>query len=201
MRRSAALDPAADRGALGPVTIETARLRLEPARESDFDALHVHYGRPEVKRYLWDDEAPSRELVAQVLGAGIALWRTRGLGYFAIRLRGAQRVIGSTGFKLFEGGDDPELLYSLDPDLWGRGLAHEAVRACLRFAFEERGAIRVWAATDPPNAASLRVMERAGLRFVREGSVGEKRVWNVICAIERADFRPDLDAPYRVERV
>ena len=45
----------------GAVAIETARLRLDPVRAWDLDALHAHYGRPEVRRYLWDDEAPPIE--------------------------------------------------------------------------------------------------------------------------------------------
>jgi RimJ/RimL family protein N-acetyltransferase len=181
------------------VAIETARLRLEPVRESDFGPLHAHYGRPEVRRYLWDDEAPSREDVAEALGVGVALWRTRGLGYLAIRLRGEPRVVGSTGFRLLEGTDDPEILYSLDPELWGRGLVHEAARACLRFAFEARGAPRVYAATDPANLRSIRVMERAGFRFLREQRLGPKGLPAVLYSVERAEFRPDPDAAYRIE--
>jgi RimJ/RimL family protein N-acetyltransferase len=181
----------------GAVAIATARLRLEPLRGSDLDALHAHYGRPEVRRYLWDDEAPSREQVAAALGPGIELWRTRGLGTLAIRLHGDPRVVGSTGFRLLEGTGDPELLYSLEPELWGRGLVHEAARACLRFAFEARGAPRVYAATDPPNERSIRVLERAGFRFLREQPLGPKQLPAVLYAIERAAFVPDA-TPYRV---
>jgi [ribosomal protein S5]-alanine N-acetyltransferase len=41
------------------------------------------------------------------------------------------------------------------------------VRRIVRFAFEELGAHRVYAECDPENAASARVLEKAGLR--REG--------------------------------
>jgi ribosomal-protein-alanine N-acetyltransferase len=61
-----------------------------------------------------------------------------------------------------------ELLYALLPGCWGRGLATEAARACLRFALEETGLERVVAGADPPNAASLRVIEKLGMTPVGE---------------------------------
>jgi [ribosomal protein S5]-alanine N-acetyltransferase len=48
----------------------------------------------------------------------------------------------------------------------GTGLATEAAEACLRFAFEEARLERVMAGADEPNAASLRIIEKLGMRFV-----------------------------------
>jgi ribosomal-protein-alanine N-acetyltransferase len=56
------------------------------------------------------------------------------------------------------------LLYGLWPAWWGTGLATETGQAVLRYAFG-LGHESVEAATDPPNVASIRVMERLGMSF------------------------------------
>ena len=63
--------------------------------------------------------------------------------------------------------DEPELGYRLVRSSWGKGYATEGSRALVRKAFEELGASRVYATTMVVNPASSRVMEKAGLRFVR----------------------------------
>ena len=49
----------------------------------------------------------------------------------------------------------------------GKGLATEGSRALIQKAFTELGVQRVFASTMVVNVASWRVMEKAGLRFVR----------------------------------
>ncbi len=56
-------------------------------------------------------------------------------------------------------------MYGLWPAWWGRGLATEAAQAVLEYVFEVLGHPVVMAATDPPNVASIRVMERLGMVF------------------------------------
>jgi RimJ/RimL family protein N-acetyltransferase len=55
----------------------------------------------------------------------------------------------------------------LSPTQWGRGLAHEAAFAVLADAFAERHVASVWAATDPPNLASVALLERLGMTYQR----------------------------------
>jgi RimJ/RimL family protein N-acetyltransferase len=47
-----------------------------------------------------------------------------------------------------------------------------ASRAVLELGFGAAGLAEVWAGADPPNASSLRVMERLGMRFVEDVLVG-----------------------------
>jgi RimJ/RimL family protein N-acetyltransferase len=80
--------------------------------------------------------------------------------------------IGTVGFR--ESSWEPgvcELVYSLDPAWWGNGLATEVGRAALRWAFETKGWPRIVGATDEPNKASARVLEKIGMRFVGEGTL------------------------------
>jgi RimJ/RimL family protein N-acetyltransferase len=62
--------------------------------------------------------------------------------------------------------EEPELWYELTQKAWGRGLTTEAAQACVRYALEEAGMERVIACADTPNTASLRVIEKLGMRHL-----------------------------------
>lgn len=88
---------------------------------------------------------------------------------FGVRLRaGDGELIGYCGLLRIETAERVELLYALLPRGWGKGFATEAARACLWFAFEEADLARVVAGADPPNTASLRVIEKLGMVPVGE---------------------------------
>lgn len=80
------------------------------------------------------------------------------------------RVIGKAGFYLM-----PAVGYILHPDVWGQGLAGEAVGAAVDHVFGSLAARTLTADVDPENLASIRLLERLG--FVRTGFA--ERSWNV----------------------
>lgn len=80
------------------------------------------------------------------------------------------RVVGSIAVKPFGGSDRcrAELGYAVASEYWGRGIATRAVRLAANAAFVEWGHLeRLEAVVDLENAASQRVVEKAG--FTREG--------------------------------
>ena len=62
------------------------------------------------------------------------------------------------------GPDEAEMGYGLRKPSWGRGYATELAQALVRRAFTELGAISVVACVTVDNLASVRVLEKAGLR-------------------------------------
>lgn len=62
-----------------------------------------------------------------------------------------------------------EIGYWLGQDYWGRGICAEAVRAVTTYAAEAHGLTRVFAVPFAHNAASCRVLEKAG--YVLEGTM------------------------------
>ena len=132
----------------------------------DVDALHALWGDREVRRYLFSGEVPARERVIDIVEDSIRNFDEQGFGFFLVRLAVAPTgVIGFTGFRPFEDGDEVELLFAIAPPHWGRGYASEATREVLRFGFGECGLSRVVATTDTPNQRSVRVLQRLGLFF------------------------------------
>jgi len=178
--------------------IETARLRLRPFMPDDLDALHRFWTDPEVRRYLWDDLTISREQVEAVLQSSLVSFQTHDFGHWAVIHARRGSLIGFCGLRCTGDPSEVELLYGIAPPYWGQGLATEAARAVLRYGFEEKQLARIIASADTPNVASVRVLEKAGMRFERHGrtDTGGDLVY---FAMSREEFRPD-DAFYLLQR-
>ena len=168
-------------------TIMTARLRLRPCEPGDIDVLHQLWIDPVVRRYLWDDSAITREQAAAVVASSLEHWSTYGYGQWVMLQREHEKPIGFCGFRPAEWTPHPELLYGLAPSYWKQGLATEAVTAILQFGFETLGFDRVVAATDVPNTASVRVMEKAEMAFERRGMLNG--LHTLFYSISSADFQ------------
>ena len=80
------------------------------------------------------------------------------------------RIVGRSGLRHYylDYRDEIELLYAIEPDVWGQGYGTEAALAVVKFAFRTAGAESIVSFTLPDNPGSLRVMEKAGLAFEKE---------------------------------
>lgn len=156
----AAVTPQASRGP----TLRASRLVLRPAGLADLEAMHALWTEPDVRRHLWDDVVIPVEQAREVLETTERHFGERGYGIWVVHEREAGGLVGFAGCRPW-GTGEPELLYGLRAAWWGRGLATEACHAALGHVFETLGHRLVFAATDPPNAASIRVMERLGMTF------------------------------------
>ena len=147
-------------------TLATERLVLRPLVPEDVPALHRFHNDPEVRRYLWDNHEVSAETVREIVDASEDCFRDLGAGFFAIELgSNPGELAGFCGYRRFEGGDQPELLYAILPEFWGEGFVTEAAQAVLRHGFESCDMASVIGATDTPNQRSVRVMQRLGMIF------------------------------------
>jgi len=93
---------------------------------------------------------------------------------FAIEVEG--QAAGGIGFRLHDDVErvSAELGYWLGEPFWGRGIATEAVRAVTGLAFARHGLTRVYALPFEWNAASCRVLEKAG--FVLEARLRKSAI-------------------------
>jgi RimJ/RimL family protein N-acetyltransferase len=146
--------------------LETTRLRLRPLIAGDRDALYSIYADPEVSRTLIN-RPQSIEAFQAPFDQMLELSST--LGMWAIVHKGDDRFIGRCGFYLFSEppARTPELAYLLSRAYWGRGLATEAARRCLDFAFSEQAWPEVVAMVRLGNTASARVLRKLGMELLR----------------------------------
>jgi RimJ/RimL family protein N-acetyltransferase len=156
-----------------PAAIETERLRLRPPRLGDADEIFARYAQDaEVTRYLTWRPHKSIEPVREFLRSLLALREQGAVLPWVVERRADGRLLGVTDLRLQ--GFRAEIGYALARDAWGQGFASEAARALVNWALAQPGIYRVWAVCDVDNAASGRVLEKAGM--VREGLL---RRWSV----------------------
>lgn len=176
--------------------LHTARLTLRPWALDDVERLHALWTDPDVRRYLWDNAVIPRERAEEAVRAAIDCAAREGFGEWTVIDDATAVLAGFCGLLRREPAGDPELMYGLAPAFWGRGLATEAARAVLAHGFGTVGLARVIAATDVPNTASARVMERLGMRFTHRGTLNG--LDTVFYEIRRDDF--DASAPATARR-
>lgn len=147
---------------------ETSRLRLHPFRHEDVESLHALWCDPLVRKFLWDDIVIPFEAAREVVAASLASFEQHGFGFWNVALKKTVQALGFCGLRFIEETSEIEILYGLWPKFWGKGFATEASLAVLRFGFETCKLERILAGADPPNVASIRVMERLGMKFDRQ---------------------------------
>jgi len=172
------------------IELRTERLRLRPLEPDDRAALHRHWTDPDVRRFLWDGRVIDLATVDGVIGRNTASFAADGFGLFALRESGPGALLGACGLWRMTPDAEPELLYSLAPSAWGRGLVTEAARCVLEDAFTRLGHARVRARTDASNRASVAVMERLGMTFEGEREEGGLRLVSYTLAREVFDAAP-----------
>lgn len=145
--------------------LETDRLVLKPFELDDAAFLHALWTDTQVRRYLWDDRVISHEETLEVISASIAGFDQSGFGFWTIDDKTSGLPVGFVGLRLFGTDGETELLYGLLPDHHGQGLATEASIAVLDYGFTTCHLTCIHAGTDPPNADSIRVIERLGMTF------------------------------------
>jgi RimJ/RimL family protein N-acetyltransferase len=168
-----------------PVLV-TERLTLRPLSEADAEDLRRISNEPDVRRYLWDDEPVSGATIRDLVARSRSMFSEENIGLFGVRVGGGEDLLGFCGFVRLGGMDEPELGYMLTRGAWGRGFATEAAEVCLRYAFDRAGLERVIAGADAPNAASMRVIEKLGMRSV--GNINAGAPDEPYFALYRKDF-------------
>jgi len=149
-------------------TLRTDRLLLTRIGDADFDDLRRMHRDPEVMATLGG--VRSDDLTRDVLRQLMAHWAEQGFGYWMARDSSSGAFVGRGGLRevVIGGGPEIEIGYALMPEYWGRGLASELARACIRIGFEVLGRRDLVAFTLPTNARSRRVMERVGFAYERD---------------------------------
>jgi RimJ/RimL family protein N-acetyltransferase len=157
------------------IFLETERLVLREFTTDDVDNLVELDADPEVVRWTPDESTSRDEVEHQVLPYYSRYYQeTPGFGFWALEERATGEFLG--WFHLRPAGghgpDEPEIGYRLRRSAWGKGYATEGSRALISRAFADHPVRRVLAETSAIHTASRRVMEKCGLRLVREFDAG-----------------------------
>jgi ribosomal-protein-alanine N-acetyltransferase len=140
------------------VLLETVRLRIRPLEADDWRPMHAYLSDPAVRFFVpeWPEtEEQAEEFVRRNLDDP---------RQYAVVLRDDGGLIGHIGFWKWFGPQTYEIGWAIAPAHQGCGYATEAAGAVLAYAFETLGLHRVVATCNPANTASVRVMEKLGMR-------------------------------------
>jgi ribosomal-protein-alanine N-acetyltransferase len=162
--------------------IETARLRLLPcsvetaqAAASDRAALEALLGARVPADWPAEDLRDFLPVYARIVDERTAL---QGWGIWLMLHRAEQVLLGDIGFK---GPPDKrgaaEIGYSVLPAYQGQGYATEAAEALINWGLAQPGTRRIVANCRADNAASIRVLEKAGMH--RTGRDANGLTWEI----------------------
>lgn len=143
--------------------IETARLRLRPLSESDLDQLVALNSDRDVMKYVTGGKPMLIEQSEARFKFYLSHWQQYGFGLFAVEYK--DEFAGFCGMQYLDDTLEVEVGYRLAKDFWGKGIATESAKACLRFGFDDVKLDRIVAVVRPDNLASQHVLEKIGLRY------------------------------------
>lgn len=149
--------------------LRTERLLLRPLADADAQAIEQLAGDERVARFTSNIPHPYPDgAAARFIAETIEKQLRDEVRTFAIALGGTPRaLIGMIGLT-DRGESDVEIGYWLGVPFWGRGLMSEAVASVAAHGLHWRPGATIAARTFPGNAASQRVLEKAG--FARRGT-------------------------------
>ncbi|ALS17194.1 MULTISPECIES: GNAT family N-acetyltransferase [Clostridium] len=151
-------------------TLETERLILRNFKESDLDDLYEYAKVPGVGENAGWPHHEDIESTKKILKDFIEKDEV-----YALVLKEKNKVIGSLGihkttkFKENKSDVKREIGYVLSKDYWGMGLMPEAVKAAIKYAFEELNVDVLLCGHFNFNLKSKRVIEKCGFEFYADG--------------------------------
>ncbi|MEO5952865.1 MAG: GNAT family N-acetyltransferase [Chloroflexia bacterium] len=180
-------------------TLETERLILRRMRMEDMEDIFEYASDPEVTRYVvfethqtLDD---TKVFLERVLSRGLE----SGVLTFAVELKETRRVIGNCSiWEVDDRSKRAEVGYAINSAYRGKGYAPEALRAVIDLGFGVLRLNRIAGLAMLDNPASVRVMEKAGMRYegtLREYMMIKGRFYDLqVCAVVRQEWEGRADA-------
>jgi RimJ/RimL family protein N-acetyltransferase len=194
--RSTAGVPATARALRLP--IETGRLALREFVPGDYDAVYAYASDPRVTRHMLygpRDPMDTHDYLRRVLG--YQKNDPRLVWELAVEQRSDHALIGACDITILKAGEG-DLGYMLRHASWGKGYATEIARALIDAGFTELGLERIISTVETGNVRSMRVLEKAGLRWealYRRFAEAKGRWWDChLYCISRAEWEGERHA-------
>ena len=155
------------------VIFETERLVFRPFEPGEGQLIYSLNEDPEITRYTGDpvrDLDHAEEILREVILPQYSLYNH---GRWAVHTKPGMEFIGWCGLKYRPELDEIDLGYRFMKQAWGKGYATEAAMASIKYGFEQLGMKRIVGRAMPGNIASIKVLEKCGMKFIGEELVDE----------------------------
>lgn len=144
--------------------IESSRLKLRELTVADASHFYDLNNDPEVIKYTGDPPFENVEAAWNFL-KNYDQYALYGYGRWAVESKETGEFLGWCGLKYVLSLGETDIGFRFFRRYWGRGYATEAVRACIKYGFEKLSLTKIAGRAMTANKASIRVLEKAGLRF------------------------------------
>jgi [ribosomal protein S5]-alanine N-acetyltransferase len=175
------------------MTLKTTRLKLRNVTLSDVNDIHILHSLPETDQYNTLGIPNTLEETKNLVLEWLALCNVQPPKLYIFCIEDKEQLIGIIGIITGKPKyQNAEIWYKLHSKYWNRGYATEVVKEILNFCFTELRLHRVEAGCATGNIASIKVLEKAGMR--REGlkrkvlPIRGEWVDNYIYAILEVDY-------------
>ncbi|MGB3651083.1 MAG: M50 family metallopeptidase [Rivularia sp. (in: cyanobacteria)] len=151
------------------IITQTERLIIREFQILDIEALAQILVKPEVMQFSATGVLSTKQTAVRIQSF-LDSYQKNNYGKWAVIHRESGRLIGYCGIAVeeIEGKLENELGYRIDSEFWGQGLATEAAKACLEYAFTKFNFDYVLGIVEPENQASIKVLEKIGMKFMKE---------------------------------
>ena len=151
---------------------ETERLILRPWEEGDAEECYKyakdHRVGPAAGWPVHTDVENTRQVIREILMVPET---------YAIVLKETGLPVGSVGLHLHsdlaQKDDECELGYWIGKRYWGNGYVPEAAKALIEHGMEDLRLTRIWCLCRTDNVNSVKVQDKCGFRFVRNGLIND----------------------------
>lgn len=148
--------------------IETPRLYLRRFTLADAPLIYKLNSKPEVLQYLHEHLVKDETHAAEVLTNIILPQYERNLGRWATYLKDTDEFIGWCGLKYRPEIDETDLGYRFLPQHWGKGYATEAAKHTVEYGLNILGLQTITGRAHVENAASLKVLQKIGMTYLKD---------------------------------
>lgn len=115
------------------------------------------------------------DIVSMVLEENMTFYKDHeGLGFWAVVDKQSGQVVGEAGLGILHSTKEIEAGFLLSRPFWGRGLGTQLCQGLLEYGFKTLACQKIVAVAHPENKASIRILQKCGMRF--EGEIFDRGV-------------------------
>ena len=137
---------------------------------------------PEVLQFTGDKAFGSIE-DARIFLENYDQYALHGFGRWAVIQKSTGNFIGWCGLKYSASTDEVDIGFRFFKATWNQGFATEAAKKCLQFGFDKFGIKRIVGRAMIENTASINVMKKIGLTFLKAFNFDGKDgvIYEILC--------------------
>jgi len=148
------------------IVVETDRLTLRRLELGDAEFILGLLNDPSFLRFIGDKGVRTLDDAREYIANGpLSSYQRFGFGLYLTERKEDRVPIGICGLLKRDSLKDVDVGFAFLPRFWSKGYAFEAASAVMAYGRNDLGLGRIVAITSPDNQASIRLLEKLGMRF------------------------------------